>query len=128
MQASCVFRLVEDPAVWQHADHTMFLVRDRVSNRLAARTKQLRHLDTGDALLNVPVEIDLGENRIVKFFDDHAEDLKHCADRLILTAQNVEDGVLLLVSDRVLEDWLHMACAVVERSRKKERSYDLDPV
>jgi hypothetical protein len=40
----------------------------------------------------------------VQFFDDHAEYLEHRADRLILTAQNVEDGVLLLVGDRVLED------------------------
>src|SRR6516225_6295981 len=97
----------------------MFLVCDWVPNGLASRAKQVRHLDTGRAFLDVPVEVDLGEDRIVQFFNDHAEYLEHCANRLILTAQNVEDGVLLLVGDRVFKDRLHMAPAVVDRPREK---------
>src|SRR5262249_20737413 len=120
-----VFRFVEDPAVWQDTDHSVFLVSDWIANGLAARAKQLRHLDAGHAFLDVPVEVDLGEDRIVQFFYDRAEYLEHCTDRLILAAQNVEDGVLLLVGDRILKDRLHMTIAVVDRPREKKRGYDL---
>jgi len=126
--ACCAFRLVKDPAVWQDTNHTVFRVCDWIPNGLAARAKQLRHLDAGYALLDVPVKFDLGEDWIVQFFDDHAEDLEHCAGRLILTAQNVEDGVLLLVGDRVFEDWLQMAFAVVDRPREKKGGHNFDPV
>src|SRR3712207_5771637 len=73
--AGRVLGLVEHPPLRQDEDRPLLLVRHRVADGLAAR---LEHAGDGHprrAPVQVPVELDVGEDRVLDRLDDRREDL-----------------------------------------------------
>src|SRR4051812_37641099 len=83
-EPGCILRLMEHPALRKHQNHLLFAVRHRVAYRLAVRANDPGNLDPRPPLVEVPVEINLGEYRILYRLDNDREDLEHRADRLVL--------------------------------------------
>ena len=123
-EAGDVLGLVKHPAVRQHRDHLMLLVGDRIADRLAVRAHRAGYLDAGPPLVQIPVEGDRREQRILDGLDDDREDLEHGADRLVRAGQDVEQRLFLRFVGTLVDDRMHHALAMVNGAREIERGDD----
>jgi hypothetical protein len=71
--------LMEHPSIWQSGNNAVFGVSDWVENRLSTGTHDLRYVDAGTPIFDVPLPVNIGKHRLVVVLDDHAEDLEYGA-------------------------------------------------
>src|SRR5215472_2612908 len=123
-EAGDILGLVKHPAIRQHGDHLMLRIGDRVANRLAMCVHRWWHLDAGAPLVQVPIEGNRREQRILDGLNDDREDLEHGADRLVRARQDIEQCVLLCVAGPLVDDRMHYPMTMMNGARKVEGGDD----
>src|SRR5271155_4921240 len=96
----------------------MLFVCNWVADRLAMRAHYLRHLDARPSLVQVPIEGDRREKRILDGFDDDREDLEHGDDRLVRAGHNVKQCFLLRVVGALVDNRMQYPLAMMNGARK----------
>jgi hypothetical protein len=103
--------------------------RDRIDDRLAARFDQIRDLQPSLARVDVDLEIDVGEDRIVDFREGTGKDLEHRGAGLgILTAEDAQQGFALWRARAPVDDDAGFPVAFVDGARPRQDERRAQPV
>jgi hypothetical protein len=88
------------------------------------RPNDAGNFDPRPPFLDIPLEVDLGKQRVLDRLDAGREDLKHRAGRLILAGEDVEQRFTLGLVGALVEDRLENPLAVMERPRQIDGADD----
>ena len=67
-------------------------------------------------MIHIELNVDRRKDRVEHFGNDQAEDVKEGALRCVLAREDLEQGVALLCGGLLVNDRLHRAVALVQRT------------
>src|SRR5581483_2408901 len=101
----------------------------RIDDRLPARLDAAWHDQTGLAGIDVDLEIDPGEDRLLNLLQHRREDLKERGARLgVLTANDAQQRFPLRGTCTLVDEEGGMAMAFMDRTRKIEHADEFQAI
>ncbi len=107
----------------------MFLAGDGIEDRFAAGSVIPGTMRRAAALVDVDVEVDVGEHRIVHLFQRRSENVEDRGAGIgVLAGENAQQRVALGLVGPLVDDERRLAVAFMDGTRPFEDAGDLEPV